>query len=180
MMFIPGLAVIFAGLLVDDDVDAQLDKVMRDLDVKVASLPAPSVQKLTHHSDATRPLVRSLHADGVIACELVKKDGVTSLRVVIYQGDGQLKTFSEVPLAGKRLTRTDLETLRSNLADDVADMRGSALAPTPEIDIYSSPPSPPAPPPTHDDEVPPGTDAANTKMLRPTTMQRALMRSPHS
>src|SRR5689334_4053029 len=99
MMFLPGLAVIFAGLLGGNgDVDAQLKQVMRDLKVKVAPMPSASVEKLTHHSDATRPLVQSLHADGVIACELVKKDGSTTLRVVIYEGDGKLKTFSEVPL----------------------------------------------------------------------------------
>ncbi len=136
MMFLPGLAVIFAGLLGgNSDVDAQVKQVMRDLAVKVTPLPSAAVQKLTHHSDATRPLVRSLHADGVIACELVNKDGDTTLRVVIYEGDGKLKTFTEVPITGKRLGRADLEVLRSNLADDVASMRGDEPAPAPEPEI---------------------------------------------
>ncbi|HEX5062251.1 MAG TPA: hypothetical protein VFV99_22930 [Kofleriaceae bacterium] len=121
MMFLPGLAVIFAGLLGGHgDVDKQVANVLSDLHVKTVKLPAASLQKLTHKDDETDDVVRSLDADGVIACEVVKG----ALRVWIYDHNGKLKTFSEVPLTKKGLTRDAMDALRSNLGADIATMRG--------------------------------------------------------
>ncbi|HEX5062253.1 MAG TPA: hypothetical protein VFV99_22940 [Kofleriaceae bacterium] len=146
MMFLPGLAVIFAGLLGGHgDIDKQVTKVFRDLHVKAVKLPAASLQKLTHHGEATRDLVRSLNADGVIACEVVKGESGSTLRIVIYEHDGRLKTFSEVPLTAKGLSRDSLDVLRSNVGDDIASMQGTAPEPEPEIEIDPVPAKPAKP-----------------------------------
>jgi len=47
-------------------VDHQVEQVMRDVHVERASLPAAAVHALAHHSEASRDLVKKLHADGVI------------------------------------------------------------------------------------------------------------------
>jgi hypothetical protein len=158
MMFLPGLAVVFAGLVGgNNDVDGQLHKVLASLHVKSVSVPSSSVQTLTHHSSATTGVVKSLHADGVIACEVVKGN---TLRVVIYDGDGRLKTFSEVPLAGKKLEKSQLESLRSNLADDLASMRGDD-EPVVEEPIAEPKPEPKPIAPSGDDENPLGSSGSS-------------------
>jgi hypothetical protein len=147
MMFLPGLAVIFAGLLGgNSDIDAQVQTVLRKLHVKTVAMPKASVQKLTHHGETTRDVVRSLHADGVIACEVVKNDDGATLRLVIYEADGKLKSFSEHPLTGRKLGRDELETLRSNLADDVAALGGGAPEGDPEPEVEVAIPAKPAKP----------------------------------
>lgn len=126
MMFLPGLAVIFAGLLGGDGkLDAQVKTVVRELRVKPVSIPQSSVRKLTRHGGATRELVRSLNVEGVIACEVIKVRGSRSLRIVIYEGDGRLKAYSEIPIGRRGLTRSALAVLVSNLRADVTAMRES-------------------------------------------------------
>ncbi len=131
MGFLAGLAVVFAGLLGGKgNVDAQVKRVVRDLHVEVKVLPAAKLRTLTRHTAETRDLVRALHADGVIACEIV---GGKTLRLVIYEGDGTLKTFTELPLSRRGLTAADLRVLRENLRSEVIALRDSdepAPAPT--------------------------------------------------
>lgn len=139
MMFLPGLAVVFAGLLGGKgDVARQVTKIVRDLRVEMKPLPAAKLHTLTHHSDATRDVVRGLHAEGVIAFEVV--DGKT-LRLVIYEGDGRLKTFTELPLSRHGLTADDLDVLRENLHEDVVALRGSDDD-EPQVATKSAPPAP--------------------------------------
>ena len=150
-MFLAGLAVVFAGLLGGDaKVDAQIAGVVRELRVKPIAVPAASLRKLTHHAAATRELVRSMRVDGVIACEVIKRGGTATLRIVIYEGDGRLKTYSEIPIGRRGLTRSDLAVLLSNLRDDVTAMRGSAPDPDPEPDATIV---------VDDDDAPTGTPA---------------------
>lgn len=194
MMFLPGLAVVFAGLLGGKgDVARQVTKIVRDLHVEVKPLPAAKLHTLTHHSDATRDVVRGLHADGVIAFEVVK--GKT-LRLVIYEGDGRLKTFTELPLSRHGLTADDLDVLRENLHDDVVALRGSdddepqiAAAPAPretpaqrETPAPAKRPAPPrqqvamksSPPATMDDEDPfAGENAGSDDAASPTEVAAA-------
>ncbi len=121
MMFLPALAVVFAGVLGGKgDVDRQLDPVLRNLEVKRVKVPTAALRNLTHYSQATRDVVRSLHADGVIACEVVQGN---NLRIVVYEGDGTLKTFSDVAIGARGLSRDALVTVRENLADEIASMQ---------------------------------------------------------
>lgn len=134
MMFLAGLAVVFAGLLGGKgNVNAQLTRVLRELHVEVKPLPAAKLRTLTRHTAATRTVVRALHADGVIACEIVHRK---TLRLVIYEGDGSLKTFTELPLSRRGLGADELAVLRENLRSEVIALRDSD-----EMEAATPPPS---------------------------------------
>jgi len=168
MMFLPALAVVFAGILNGghSGLDRQLKPILHDLHVQAVAVPAATLRALTHHSDATRAVVRKLHVDGVIGLEVVTGHGAPSLHLVIYDGNGGLKTYSELALtANGALAADDLDVLRQNLSDDVTSLGGDAApssdpvepAPAPkrapaqvqEIEMDETPavlgPAPPAP-----------------------------------
>lgn len=139
MGFLAGLAVVFAGLLGGKgNVDAQVKRVVRALHVEVKALPPAKLRSLTRHTAQTRNLVRALHTDGVIACEIVNRK---TLRIVIYNGDGTLKTFTELPLSRRGLSAADLAVLRENLRGELIALRGSddaAPAPAPRAPARAS------------------------------------------
>ena len=127
MMFLPALAVVFAGILNGghSGVDRQLKPILHDLHVQSVAVPAATLRSLLHHSDATRDAVRKLHADGVIGLEIVTGHGAPTMRLVIYDGNGGLKTFTELSLNGRGgLAADDLDVLRQNLSDDVTSLGG--------------------------------------------------------
>ena len=161
MPFLPGLAVVFAGLLggghkpVDRAVAHQVQAIVHELHVKPVALAASKLRTLTHHGDGTKNLVRRLHASGVIGFEIVNGHGSPTLRLVIYDADGGLKTYTEVSLGAHGLSKDDLEVLRSNMEDDVSSLGGAAPAPAPaapaarpapdEIEMDPTPSAAPAP-----------------------------------
>ena len=174
MPLLPGLAVVFAGLVggghkpADRAVAQQVKTLVHELHVKPIAMPASAVRTLTHHGDATRAVVRRLHANGVLGCEIVTGHGTPTLRVVIYTGDGGLKTYTEVSIGSHGLSSDDLEVLRSNLSDDVTSLGGTpdaepepAPAPAPEP-MHRAAPTP-KPAPASDQEIemdsPPAADA---------------------
>lgn len=150
MMFLPGLAVVFAGLLGHGgEVDKQVKSLVHDLHVKMVAVPASALKTLVHHADGTKDVVRKMHVDGVISCEIVKGHGAPTLRLVIYDGQGGLKTFTEMSLgAHGALAADDLDMLKSNLEDDVTALRGgeaepeTAPAPAPAPVVAKAPPKP--------------------------------------
>ena len=149
MMFLPTLAVVFAGILNGghSGIDKQLKPILHDLHVQTVAVPAAALHSLTHHSDATRDVVRKLHSDGVIGLEVVTGHGAPSLRVVIYDGNGGLKTYTELTLDRRgSLAADDLDVLRQNLSDDVASLGGVA-APADPIEPAPPPPPKAVPPP---------------------------------
>ena len=68
-----------------------------------------------------------MHVDGVIGFELVTGHGTPTLRVVIYDSEGGLKTYSEMPLPATHLDKDDLDALRSNIADDVGALSHTTI-----------------------------------------------------
>jgi len=144
MAFLPALAVIFAGVAGGHGhrVEKQVTALVQQLHVENRALPAATLKALTHHDATTRDLVRKLHVDGVIACEIVTGHGAPSLRVVIYNGDGKLASFSESPLSNDQLGTDDLDVLRDNLATDVGELTGTEI----EIDPPAKPTPAPAKP----------------------------------
>jgi hypothetical protein len=153
MMMLPTLAVIFAGLTGGhhERVEKQVQKVVRALHVDVKPLPAAVIHKLTHHDASTRDAVRKLHVDAVIAGEVTAKG---DLRIVIYDRDGKLASFTESSLTNDVLTADDISVLRDNLASDLEPFLGAAPEPEPEP-APAPPPAPvPAPPPARPAPVP--------------------------
>ena len=150
MPFLPGLAVVFAGMIgggnhtVNRAVEHQVVSIVHELHVKPVAMPASKLRTLTHHGDATRALVRHLHASGVIGCEVVGGHGSATLRLVIYDGDGGLKTFTEVAVGPHGLSKDDLDVLRSNMEDDVASLGGAPAPSEPEVAEAPAPAAEPA------------------------------------
>jgi hypothetical protein len=126
-MFLPGLAVVFVGIIGNSPktVDLQVKVMLRDdANVAPASLAAAAVAKLTHHADGSAQIVKRMHVDGVVGGELIASQGHRTLRVVIYDGAGSLKSLSEVPISGRVLSNDELEVLRSNIEDEVITLGG--------------------------------------------------------
>jgi hypothetical protein len=133
-MFLPILGVVFAGIVGGNGapLDKQIKSVVHDAHVKPITMAADDVRKLTRHGDGTRDIITRLHVDGVIAFEIVTGHGDPSLRLVIYKGDGSIKTFSDTPIEGRTLGKDDVASLRESIADDVATLSHDA-APEPAV-----------------------------------------------
>ena len=140
-MFLPGLAVVFAGIAGQHDhrVDRQLRALTAELHVASATLSATELATIGHHGDGARGIVARLHADGVIAGEYVTSGGHASVRIFIYGGDGGMRSMLETPLAGSALSSDDLAGIRANLADEVGELTPAAVRPA------AAPDSAPAP-----------------------------------
>ena len=137
MPFLPGLAVVFAGIAGNQDhrVDQQVRSLAEHVHIRAAKLSAGDVQVLGHHGEGASAVVKKLHVDGVIAGEYVVVNGHASVRVVIYSGTGGLRSLSEIPLSGRTLAADDLESLRANLEDEVIAMTRDSDAQRAEEDL---------------------------------------------
>ncbi len=149
-MFAPALAVVFAGIVNTDagTLDKQLKAVAHDTHLMPATIPSAQLRTLTRHGEGTRDIVAHLHVDGVIAFEIVAEGHSRSLRVVIYDGDGGLKSLSDLPLSGRALTKDGIEALRSNLEEDVSHLHHAPAPADPksddgEIEMEVAPPPKP-------------------------------------
>ena len=57
-----------------------------------------------------------MHVDGVICGEVVGN----SLHLVIYNAEGSMKSYNEIALAGRVLTKAELDVLRENIVDEIS------------------------------------------------------------
>lgn len=132
MMLLPTLAVIFAGFTGGGHHHARVEKqvqgVVKALHVDIKPLPAAVVHSLTHHDATTRDRVRKLDVDAVIAAEVTDKG---ALRIVMYDRDGKLASFTESALTNDLLSADDLSVLRDNLETDLEPFLGKASEPAP-------------------------------------------------
>jgi hypothetical protein len=143
MVILPTLAVAFAGIAGNDTraIDKQIQAAIpAEAHVQTVKLPAAALHTLARHGEGSREIVKKLHVDGLIGGELLAARGGVTLRIVIYDAEGGLKSLNELPLAKHALSKDELEVVRSNMADDVAALVAAAPAPAPA-------PEPPAPPP---------------------------------
>jgi len=175
MMFLAP-TIVFVGIAGNhhETVERQLAPVLEKAGVTELVIPTPDLGQIARHTEASKDIVKRLHVDGVIGGALITAGGQKTFRIVIYDGQGNMRSLDETPLAGKKLTGGDLEVLAINLGDEVGDLgkgkktpsgpRAEALADI-EIDPPKKAPSPvPAPPSRKaaihsDDEAPPGLPA---------------------
>ena len=124
MPFFPALSVVFVGVVggKTDKVDHQVQTIVETEHVVRVKVPAATARTLARHGEGSRELVAKLHTDGVISGELVVDHGNLSLHLVIYGGDGAMKSYNEMSLASLSLSRDELEALRSNVADEVGNL----------------------------------------------------------
>ncbi|HEY6038029.1 MAG TPA: hypothetical protein VIV58_27300 [Kofleriaceae bacterium] len=165
-----------------ETVERQLTPVLEKAGVTELVIPTPDLGQIARHTDASKDIVKRLHVDGVIGGALITAGGQKTFRIVIYDGQGNMRSLDETPLAGKKLTGGDLEVLAINLGDEVGDLgkgkktpngpRAEALADI-QIDAPKKAPSPvPAPPARKaavhdDDEAPPGLPASRPARSAP-------------
>lgn len=138
MPFLPGLAVVFVGIVGGGHgkIDHQVKSLVKELHVAAKVMPEGHVKALTHHKGDTKEIIKKLHAEGVVGFEVV---GGKELRLVTYDGDGALKTYLELTLEGGALGADDLQTVKDSIADDFALAHVAAPAPAPEIEIDAAP-----------------------------------------
>ncbi|HXN32144.1 MAG TPA: hypothetical protein VN894_09790, partial [Polyangiaceae bacterium] len=113
------------------------------------------IHTLAHHGEGSREIVQRLHTAGVVSGEIVESHGQFTLRIAIYNADGGMRSYSETPVAGRTLSKSELDVLGSNLEDDVTAMvakaaREPAPAPAPapdDIEMDNELPPAPAPRP---------------------------------
>jgi hypothetical protein len=101
---------VFVGVVGGDDhrIEQQVQLLLQEQEVRATLMMPAAVRTLSHR------------ADGVVGGELVVLRGHQTLRLVVYDGDGGLKSLSEIPLSsGRLLTRDELVVLRTNLEDEV-------------------------------------------------------------
>lgn len=132
-------------------------------DLTSAHLSKSEQHKLASHGSGAREIVRGLHGDGVIAGELIDDDG-TTLRLVVYNGDGAMLDFIELPLDTHALAKGDVESLRETVLPDLKRIARSKPAPEPEIEVDDPPAAddPPAPVADADDETAAADDDDDT------------------
>ena len=87
------------------------------------TVAARELGDLARHADASRDIVQQLHVDGVVGGALIESGGTLTLRVVIYDGDGNLKSLGETPLGGHTMSKDELDVLGENLDDELGGLR---------------------------------------------------------
>ncbi|MCE9573252.1 MAG: hypothetical protein K8W52_08855 [Deltaproteobacteria bacterium] len=166
-MILAGLAVVFVGIGGDDAarIDRQVGALLhRDTGAEQVKVSAADRRALARHTGESRAIARRLHADGVVAGELVTKGRSVVLRVAAYDRDGGLVDLLELPLDSAQLGKNDLAMLRTQLVPDLealveaggsGDDDAPAPAPAKPPARRGKPSAPPAAaPPQADDDAP--------------------------
>lgn len=134
MVPLPWLAVVFAGILGGkpdaDRIGKEVAAAIRErAELTAVSLPAKDLRALTHHSSGSREIVAKLEVDGLIAGELIASDGTVTLRLVVYTGEGGMRSLTEIPLRNGTLGLDDLSIIRTNLSDEAVALGKAARRP---------------------------------------------------
>jgi len=123
-MFLAPAVIVFVGVAGKnhEPVERQLGPVFEKAGVTEMVLPDADLAQIARHNEASREVVRNLHVDGVIGGAMIVANGQQTFRLVIYDGDGKMRSLDETPVAGKKLTSGDLEVLAINLVDEVGEL----------------------------------------------------------
>lgn len=137
------LAVVFAGVWGDAKetpvIAREIVAAIRErAPLEVVDLPPAGRRALARHASGSRDVVANLHVDGLIVGELVTKGDDLTLRLVVYSGDGGLRSLDEMPLRNRALGLDDLAAIRSNLSDEVIALAAVAPSPAPAASIPPS------------------------------------------
>jgi hypothetical protein len=120
----PGAAVIvFLGVLGGDKATTkQVHALAHQLHLAGKKVPAATLKTLTHHGSGAREIVQHMHVQGAIGFEA---ESGRTLRVVVYDGNGTMKTFLETGA-------DELDTLKDVLSSDVGELGGATDEPEAE------------------------------------------------
>jgi hypothetical protein len=160
MMFLAPAVIVFVGVAGKhpEQVQHQLEPVLAHAHVAPRTVAKAELASLARHSDDSKAIIQNLHVDGVIGGALIESGGSLMLRVVIYDGEGNLKSLGETPLGGAKMSKDELDVLGENLDDELGGLhhKNGVAAPEPkqevaDIDFDTPAPkaaaAPPPPPP---------------------------------
>lgn len=125
------LAFVFVGILGQNHkvVEHQLEPTLAKLGITERAVPEGELAALVKHNAASKKLVKSLHAGGVVAGQLSGSGSSRTFRVVIYDADGNLVSEVESPITARTLTKDDIAMFKANVQDitgmDAATPAGS-------------------------------------------------------
>jgi hypothetical protein len=124
--------IVFVGVVGThhEAVEHQLGPSLDKAGVSELAIPDDERAAIVKHTTASKKLVKSLHVGGVIAGQLTGKGASRTFRVVIYDGDGNLQTDLESPIAAAGLTKGNIQMFETNIAD-IAASGSPAPAPAP-------------------------------------------------
>ncbi len=129
-----GLAVVFVGIGGDDAarIDRQVGALLhRDTGAEVVKVSPADRRALARHTRGAGAIARRLHADGVVAGELVTTRGAVVLRIAAYDHAGGLVGLLELPLASRQLGKGELAMLRTQLVPDLEALLEAGASDTP-------------------------------------------------
>src|SRR5262249_32494079 len=118
MGFLPTVAGAFARIAGNDTravAHPIPSAVPAEVPIPSLKIAAPALRTLARHGEGSRDIVRKLHVDGLVGGELIAGRHGATLRIVIYDANGGLKSLNELPLSGHKLNKDELEVVRSNM-----------------------------------------------------------------
>jgi hypothetical protein len=123
-MLLAPAVIVFVGIAGKhpDQVQRQLAPMLAHAHVASRAIAKAELASLARHADDSKTIAQSLHVDGVIGGALIESGGSLTLRVVIYDGDGNLKSLGETPLGGAAMSKDELDVLGENLADELGEL----------------------------------------------------------
>jgi hypothetical protein len=126
--------VVFAGVVGPQSgrADHQLAALLRhDAKVEPVDLSPADMKALGTHSARAEKVVKHLHTDGVIAGEVIEGKHGRRLRVLVYDGDGNVVSQVEVPLDGESVSKSGMSMLREAIVADAVGLAGGSDAKKP-------------------------------------------------
>ena len=146
-MLLAPAVIVFVGLAGKhpEKIEHQMKPVLAHAHIAKRAIAARDLATIARHTDSSADVVRALHVDGVVGGALIESGGVITLRVVIYDGDGNLKSLGETPLSGIAMSKDELEVLGDNLGEELAGFKHK-VAPVaePAIELPKTAPKPEA------------------------------------
>jgi hypothetical protein len=111
--------IVFVGILGNhhDAVEHQLGPSLDKVGITELAIPDGERAAIVKHTAASKKVIKSLHVGGVVAGELTGAGADRSFRVVIYDGEGNLTSDLESPIAANGLTKANIHTFEANIAD---------------------------------------------------------------
>ena len=128
MILLPLLDVVFVNLVGADPghVQKQLAMVLEDNRAVARKVAPADAAALARHDERATEIVKDMNVDGLVSSAIVTAGGHKTLRITIYDADGNMRSMSETPLTGKTLAAGDVDVLHDNLGDEVGHLIAKA------------------------------------------------------
>jgi hypothetical protein len=114
--------IVFVGIVGNHHaaVEHQLGPALEKTGISELAIPDDERAAIVKHTAASKKIVKSLHVSGVVAGQLKGAGSSRTFRVVIYDGDGNLTSDLESPIAANGLTKDNIQMFETNVSDIAA------------------------------------------------------------